>query len=108
MVKKGRERGGRPEWRHPKDLKEKIRRDPRPYHVIAEEYGLKFNTVKSFKSAEGRGHRAPRVESLRNEVSRLKDVLQQISRMTHAEEMVEAATRALNDESGLSPSDGKR
>lgn len=96
MVKKGRERGGRPEWRHSKELKEKVRQDPRPYRVIAEEYGLRFNTVKNFKSAEGRGYRAPRVESLRVEIADLRAALQKIASMTQADEMAEVAARALN------------
>lgn len=98
MVRKGRERGGRPEWRHSKELKEKVRQDPRPYRVIAEEYGLRFNTVKNFKSAEGRGHRAPRVESLRIEIARLKVALQRIADIAPNHEVAVIAVRAISGE----------
>jgi hypothetical protein len=102
MVKKGRGRAGRPEWRHPPELKRKIQNDPRPYRAIAAELGLSFNTIKSIKSAEGRGHRARRIGNARSEIARLTAALQRIADMvpatrdvTIAHEMGAVAVEAL-------------
>jgi hypothetical protein len=96
MVKKGRARAGNPEWWHSEELRKKVQQDPRPYRVIAEEYGLKFNTVKAFKSAERKGDWRRNLRSIRIETARLRAALQQIAGMTQADEMAEVAKRALS------------
>lgn len=47
MDRKGRRRTGS---KYPEALKEKVRSDPRPYRVLAEEYGLTYLAVKTMKA----------------------------------------------------------
>lgn len=73
--RKGRAKGGRPEWQHSEELKASIRNDTRSYQEIAEAHGVSFGTVKKLKSAASRGFGKPRIWKLEGEVARLREAI---------------------------------
>ncbi len=75
MAQKGRARSGMAEWKHSAELKARIQADSRSYRAIAEDYGLKFNTVKNIKAAKGRGIYTPRIAMLEQQNARLRAAL---------------------------------
>jgi hypothetical protein len=108
MVAKGRGKFGRANWQHPPEVKRMVREDTRTYKAIAEAYGLSFNTVKSLKSAEGKGYRPRRIGYARDEIVRLRAALEQIADMapattdmTLAHEMAQIAAGALVEPDAL-------
>ena len=67
-------------WSHSPELKERIRQDPRPYQVIADEYGLKRTQVKNIKTTEARSFWRHRNVEIRNENDRLREALHEAER----------------------------